>query len=159
MRNRLLALTMIGLTGCMASADPGMDMEPMPGEMGMTMMWSAPSFNAMSGYSGVRGSAQANSSSSSTAISVSFAGTPMAGMTHVHPWHIHEGRCGSGGAIVGDPSAYPALRPGTDGAGTASATVMVPLMMDRDYYVNIHESPDDLGTIVACGQLMHGHGG
>lgn len=158
MKNALLVLALAGLTGCMGMSNEETMMDPMPGNMGMDMTWTANSFNAMSGYTGVRAAARAVSNMSSTAVSVSFAGgSPMAGMTHVHPWHIHAGRCGSGGPIVGDPAAYPALRPGTDGNGTASATVNVPLTMGQDYYVNIHASPSELGTIVACGQLMHMH--
>ncbi len=70
----------------------------------------------------------------------------------VHPWHIHEGTCSSGGPIVGDPSAYPVLQP--DAGGNASATVAldVGLSTDADYHVNIHQSPDD-DTVVGCGDL------
>lgn len=71
----------------------------------------------------------------------------------VYPWHVHAGECGSGGPIVGSAAAYPALAMGAEGEATAEATLDVTLDPEADYYVNVHASPDDLGTIVACGEL------
>lgn len=72
-----------------------------------------------------------------------------------HPWHIHKGTCGSNGPIVGPASAYPVLMVGSDGRATATATVAVNIDVgdDDDYYVNVHASPENLGTIVSCGDL------
>lgn len=72
-----------------------------------------------------------------------------------YPWHIHEGTCDSGaqGPIVGDASAYTPLRPDETGQARATAELSVPLSAMGSYYVNVHASPDDLGTIVACGEL------
>lgn len=69
----------------------------------------------------------------------------------VHPWHVHEGSCD--GPIVGQESAYPALRPDESGNASAVATLEMRLSGDKDYYVNIHESPDD-PEIVGCGKLV-----
>jgi len=52
---------------------------------------------------------------------------------------------------VGDSSAYPLLEP--DARGTATATLQVELDPDAKYYINLHTSPDDLDTIVGCGDL------
>ena len=71
----------------------------------------------------------------------------------VHPWHVHQGDCGEGGPIVGDPNAYPPIVVGPEGGGQAWADIDPVLSMDGDYYVNVHESPETLGTIVACGKL------
>lgn len=70
-----------------------------------------------------------------------------------HPWHIHAGDCGSNGPIVGDPAAYPVLNADADGTAEAEATITVALDADGDYYVNVHESPESLATIVGCGEL------
>lgn len=72
----------------------------------------------------------------------------------VHPWHIHEGRCGSGGGVVGSAGAYPILDVGTDNRVTATARIGVPLDHGGQYYVNIHQSRDAMGTIVGCGNLV-----
>ena len=71
----------------------------------------------------------------------------------VRPWHVHYGTCGNDQGIVGDPNAYAPLRPGADGAANATATITVPLDTRRTYFVNIHESPTRLQSIVACGPL------
>lgn len=70
-----------------------------------------------------------------------------------HPWHVHAGDCGSNGPIVGDPAAYPVLNVDADGAASAEATLDVALDVDGDYYFNIHESPENLATIVGCGEV------
>lgn len=70
-----------------------------------------------------------------------------------YPWHIHAGECGSGGPIVGSATAYPVLSMNAEGEAMAEATLDVTLDEEADYYVNVHASPDDLGTIVACGEL------
>ena len=70
------------------------------------------------------------------------------------PWHIHSGSCADGMTpVVGNPSLYTAL--GTSGDGTASLTANLPVTLDPNqrYHVNIHASPTDMGTIVACGDL------
>lgn len=77
-------------------------------------------------------------------------GTP--GTTY--PWHIHTGRCSDGMTpVVGAPQSYTAL--GTSGDGTASlmATIPVALNDKQPYHVNVHASPTNMGTIVACGDL------
>ena len=71
-----------------------------------------------------------------------------------YPWHIHSGSCADGMTpVVGSPSLYTAL--GTSGDGTASLTATIPVTLDPNqrYHVNVHASPTDMGTIVACGDL------
>ena len=65
---------------------------------------------------------------------------------------MHYGSCGNDQGIVGDANAYPMLRP-TNGTATVSATIAMPLDPTRSYFINIHQSPTDLPTIVACGAL------
>lgn len=72
---------------------------------------------------------------------------------HTYPWHIHSGDCGSGGSIVGDPAAYQPVTTGADGEGQATADLALELEADADYYVNVHKSPSETGTIVACGEV------
>jgi hypothetical protein len=72
------------------------------------------------------------------------------------PWHVHEGVCGSGGAIVGDASAYPPLSAGLDGSASAEAVIDVPMDPAAEYHINVHESPSAMDVIVACGDLDQG---
>jgi hypothetical protein len=70
-----------------------------------------------------------------------------------HPWHVHVGRCGSNGSIVGEASAYRPLKVGGNGRAEASATLNMPLPRSGEFYVNVHASAANLGTIIACGNL------
>ena len=70
-----------------------------------------------------------------------------------HPWHVHVGRCGSNGAIVGDASAYRPLKVGGNGRAEATAKLNLPLPRSGEFYVNVHASATNLGTIIACGNL------
>ena len=104
------------------------------------------------GNSGVRGSAKAQSVGVGTGVNVSIQGAQSGAQ---HPWHVHSGVCGDNGAIVGNAGAYPVLTVATDGTASANATIDVALKEDQSYYVNVHRSPTDLGTIVACGRIAN----
>ncbi len=70
------------------------------------------------------------------------------------PWHLHRGSCGHDQGIVGDASAYSPLDVTEDGKATGTAIVNVPMPRSGEYMVNVHESKDNLGSIVACGNLI-----
>ena len=74
----------------------------------------------------------------------------------VHPWHIHSGECGDPQApVVGSASEYPPMQVGDGGEGDAEATIGATLDGDGDYIVNVHLSPAQPDSIVACGELVH----
>jgi len=101
------------------------------------------------GGSGITGTAKGTSGANSTRVSVTVMGA-QAGATL--PWHIHEGVCSATNPpIVGDASAYPPLVVGADGRATAEANLTTELNEARNYIINVHASPTNLGTIVACG--------
>jgi hypothetical protein len=70
-----------------------------------------------------------------------------------HPWHVHIGRCGSDQGIFGPPQAYGILRVGDKGLAEGDATIPLAMPRSGQYFVNVHASKDDMGTIVACGNL------
>lgn len=71
-----------------------------------------------------------------------------------HPWHVHEGTCESGGAIIGPADSYPFLEVDDDGNANATVTIFdTALVEGNDYHINVHLSEDELQTIVACGDL------
>jgi len=72
-----------------------------------------------------------------------------------YPWPVHVGKCGMtpGGKVWGDASAYKPLTAGSDGTAKGTATISMAVPTSGDYYVNIHASPTDMGTIVSCGNL------
>lgn len=70
-----------------------------------------------------------------------------------HPWHVHMGQCGSDRGIFGAASAYEPLRVGSDGSAEERAELQVPVPATGQYFVNVHASRNNMGTIVACGNL------
>jgi hypothetical protein len=70
-----------------------------------------------------------------------------------HPWHVHQGKCGDNGTIVGPATAYPVLKVKEDGTAKAEAKLDVAAPTTGEYYVNVHKSASDLKTIVSCGNL------
>jgi hypothetical protein len=70
-----------------------------------------------------------------------------------HPWHIHRGRCGENGPVVGDAAAYKPLAVDAKGNASATARLNVPLPQDGNYYVNVHALATNMGTIISCGNL------
>lgn len=148
MRVLALAGVVVALAACTASMDNGgLDVDPVTDRIGD---WRG-DLESQAGTQ-VLGRVAAQSALTSTGVSVTISGAAAGAR---HPWHIHQGTCGSNGPIVGNPSAYPVLSPGSDGIASASANLNVGLSEDARYYVNIHRSPGDLGTIVACGPLRH----
>jgi Cu/Zn superoxide dismutase len=103
------------------------------------------------GTSGVNVTASGSTASDSTMVTVNVTGaTPNSTL----PWHIHEGKCSDASPpIVGDPAAYPPLSVGADGTATATAHVKVGLNEAKNYIINVHASPTNLGTIVSCGDF------
>jgi hypothetical protein len=116
--------------------------------------WTA-SLRADAAYPRLAGAVSVNEEDGGSAASISVTGAPAAALL---PWHIHAGQCGSGGPIVGNASAYPLLRTGSDGRAAASVSVPADLAVDREYYLDVHAGSSELGTIVACGQLAVSRG-
>jgi hypothetical protein len=71
----------------------------------------------------------------------------------LHPWHVHRGRCGADQGILGPPTSYGNLTVGSDGVATANVVVPQPYVTTGEFFVNVHASPSNLGTIIACGNL------
>ncbi|HUF35457.1 MAG TPA: hypothetical protein VMN37_05870 [Gemmatimonadales bacterium] len=70
-----------------------------------------------------------------------------------HPWHVHVGQCGTDHGIFGSAGAYPVLAVKNNGQAEASATVEMALPVTGQYFISVHASPDNLGTVIACGNL------
>lgn len=75
----------------------------------------------------------------------------------VRPWHIHIGSCAKGGGVLGGGRAYTPMTMDGTGHGMAKATLPVAVPDTGSYYVNIHESAGNMGSIVACGDLTKGN--
>ena len=70
-----------------------------------------------------------------------------------HPWHVHVGQCGSNGQILGDAKAYDPLQVGGNGKAASTAEVAMTMPRTGEYYISVHASKNNMGTIIACGNL------
>lgn len=154
MRFAALTLAFIGAMAC--SRTPKVEVDPKTGRTDVDIQkpgepegWKGTL--AAVGGSGITGTATGTTANDATHVTVTITGaTPGATL----PWHIHDGKCGDASPpVVGDASAYPPLVAGSDGRATGTAHVAVKLNEARNYIVNVHASPTNMGTIVACGDF------
>jgi hypothetical protein len=115
--------------------------------------WKASLFtpSELAGAMQVRGTATwAREGDSGSLVTVYISNAAAGGM---HPWHVHRGRCGDNGPVVGDAAAYKPLAVDDKGNASATARLNVPLPPDGNYYVNVHALASNMGTIISCGNL------
>lgn len=96
---------------------------------------------------------KAGADAGTTVVSVMLMGDE-AGTTR--PWHVHIGSCAKGGGVLGGGKSYTPITFDASGHGMTTATLPVALPDTGSYYVNIHQSAANMGTIVACGDLAKG---
>ena len=143
-----LVIMLVALASCSSRGnDDTGDIDPVADRVGDWESSITPVNN-----SGVRGSAKAQSVGVGTGVTISIEGAAAGSQ---HPWHVHRGVCGDNGAIVGGASDYPVLSVNTGGNASANASINAALNERESYYVNLHRSPSDLGTIVGCGPLSN----
>jgi hypothetical protein len=105
---------------------------------------------SLTGALEVHGTAWMGPSAGNTVAGVSISNAAPGG---VHPWQINHGRCGENGPILGSADAYPPLNVAGDGTAAAQASLAIPLPDSGQYHVNVHAASDNMGTIIACGNL------
>jgi hypothetical protein len=67
----------------------------------------------------------------------------------IYPAHIHAGNCESNGDVI-----VPLESVGGDsGLSITLATATFDSLIAGDYYLNVHESPENLATVIACGEV------
>jgi hypothetical protein len=71
----------------------------------------------------------------------------------VHPWHVHRGQCGADQGILGPADSYKPLEVEGNGRASGTANLPIPLPKTGDFFINVHASAANMGTIVACGNL------
>lgn len=144
----LCAVACLGLTACAKNSvkiDPSSAVE-------LASRWNGTLAvpEGMAGVVQIRGSTSMSAEGDQTHAAIEIHNATRGG---VHPWHIHAGRCGSNGPILGSASAYPMLKVGGDGKSEADAKLSMPMPLNGDFYVNVHASESNMQTIVACANL------
>lgn len=83
-----------------------------------------------------------------TIITVSLKGTSVG----QHPAHFHSGDCNSNGDVVVPLENLD----GNTGLSVTVTSVPFETIVSGNHYLNIHASPEDMATIVACGEVGSG---
>lgn len=139
-------------TGCVEHAADGTP--PEPGETGTTtgeLTWRGDLF-ALEASSPIEGAALTATDAGERAFKAS-ATIHNDAANYDRPWRVYYGTCVSGGAVVGEASAYPRLATDQNGDATSTAWITVPLDTTAAYHVTVHYSDRAMGRIIACGDL------
>jgi hypothetical protein len=107
----------------------------------------------LTGVSAIRGQAWMGSDQKNSEQTRAHVDITNAVPRGVHPWHVHRGQCGSDQGILGPADAYRALKVEGDGRATSDAALPIPVPKTGAFFVNVHASARNMGTIIACGNL------
>jgi hypothetical protein len=90
-----------------------------------------------------------------TAAGTSVATLSLTGGTPgtAYAWHVHTGKCGSGG-VFGGGASYKPVTAGADGKASSTANLKAAMPANGDYHVNVHLASDM--SVIACGNLGMG---
>lgn len=147
----LLAAMSVVLSGCGAmSRSSATEMKSSDADARNRWTATLVTPSTLAGAMQVRGVASWASDGNGSKATISISNATAGG---VHPWHVHQGRCGDNGPVVGNPGAYKALTVGGDGQASENASLSVPLPGSGDYSVNVHAQTSNMGTIISCGNL------
>ncbi|MDZ7704814.1 MAG: fasciclin domain-containing protein [Trueperaceae bacterium] len=81
-----------------------------------------------------------------TVVVLSLRGTPQGGD---HPAHFHVGDCGEGGSVVIPLENVN----GSSGFSVSTVDASYDTIVGGDHAVKVHLSPENIATIVACGEV------
>ena len=70
-----------------------------------------------------------------------------------HPWHVHRGQWGQDQGVFGPADANKPLEVADNGKASETAILPVALPRNGSFFVNVHASSRNMGTIIACGNL------
>lgn len=122
----------------------------------LNTQWNATlaSPESLAGITQMNGSASMAPSrdSTSTVVTIRLANASPGG---IHPWEARRGECGapSSSRALGSTDAYEALRVDSEGRASARATIPSRTPTRGRYFVVVHASRANAGTVVACGNL------
>lgn len=95
--------------------------------------------------SGISGTASLTADGDATVVSIEVTGA-----SGGHPAHIHEGTCDN----LNPNPEYPLASVDADGTSETTVEVALDDLTGGEYAINLHESDTNLGTYVACGNIV-----
>lgn len=154
MKARLIAAIAVACTGIVAcGGNKPVEINPAAKPVGVRWNAVVTTPAAMAGAVQIRGTAwmePEEGNPQQTKAHVSISNAVPGGQ---HPWHVHIGRCGMDQGVFGPPDAYGILNVGSKGQAEGDASIPVRMPTSGQYFVNVHASKENMGTIVACGNL------
>jgi hypothetical protein len=155
MRTLVAAVLVFGALGLTGGCGGRRAVEINPQEQMAGSRWNATLATpaALAGAMQVRGTAwmgEKEGDAGQTEASVSISNAAPGG---VHPWHVHIGRCGVDQGILGNAQAYELLEVNDEGRAEQTVELDLPPPRSGQYFVNVHASANNMGTIIACGNL------
>jgi hypothetical protein len=155
MRIRMAAgLLLASLTASACGGGKAVEIDP--GQQMVGSRWNATLATpaSLAGASQVRGSGWMGADDEDdSARTRAFASISNAVPGGRHPWHVHVGQCGNDQGILGAADAYPLLEVKGNGLAEETAELNIPVPTSGQYFINVHASPNNMGTIIACGNL------
>ncbi len=105
----------------------------------------------VTGFATMSGSQGGNS----TVVAMQLGGPP-----GTYIWHIHNGKCGSLGAVMGDKSNYPPVQVADSGHVMFRTNLNFYPPAGGTYAIEVHQGsdPGSEGNVVACGTLKEAYG-
>jgi hypothetical protein len=148
-----LTVSLFALTACNPfRSKPAVEIKT--GEVASSSRWNAAlaTPSELAGALQVKGTAwmAPGKSGGTTRVYVAIANAAPGG---VHPWYVHRGQCGNDRGVWGPADAYRPLKVDADGRAAADITLPLEPPTTGDYFVSVHASAQNMGTIVACGNL------
>ena len=155
MRTRMAAGLLLASLSSSACGGGGRAVEIDPEHQVVGSRWNATLATpaSLAGASQVRGTGWMGGDERETGRTRAFVSVSNAVPGGRHPWHVHMGQCGNDRGILGGADAYPILEVKNNGRAEETAELNLPVPTSGQYFINVHASPNNLGTIIACGNL------
>ena len=99
--------------------------------------------------SGETGTATLTQAGGDVQVAIALKGAPAT----AQPAHIHSATCSALGGVV-----YPLTNVVNGSSTTVVKGVSIDQLLSKPYAINVHESPDNLGKYVACGNIAASSG-
>jgi hypothetical protein len=146
-----LALSAVMLAGC--GGHKAVEINPQEQVVGSRWNASLATPTELAGAIQVKGNAWMGADSKDPSRTLAHVSISNAAPGGQHPWHVHIGSCGSDQGIFGPTNAYSPLKVNGDGQAQSDAVLPVALPREGQYFVTVHASAANMGTILACGNL------
>jgi hypothetical protein len=145
-----LTLIALALAASACSKNPSTELSTQAYPVGERWNATLGTPTELAGVAQLRGNAWMAHAGNETRVQINIQNATPGGR---HPWHVHQGECGSDRGVLGPADRYGILEVNNEGRASRTITLPIGLPATGMYMVNVHASAENPGTIVACGNL------